>query len=287
MIQCEAYRSVDTMDTERLVAQHYRHGRLEHAILDALTASGKDITRLSASDLSAVDEFHLGWRAATVELAADLELSPGLELLDIGSGIGGPARYFAQAHGCNVSGLDVTEEFVEVATALTRRLGLDALVSFSRSSALATPFPSDRFDVATLIHVGMNIEDKARLFAEVRRVLKPGGRLGVYDVMHTDGLRLPYPQPWADTPATSFVETPQTYRHLLEAHGFALESEKNRREQALELARAMRARAAEHGTPALGLHVLMGAATPARLSNVMSALERGSIAPIQIIARAA
>jgi len=166
------------MDTERQVAQHYTHGALEQAILQALRAAGKDPERLSPEDLIGVDEIHLGARSATEWLADDLALTAGERLLDVGCGIGGPARYFAAARGCQVSGLDLTEEFVQVAGALTRRCGLEGRAGFRQGSALAMPFAAGSFEVATLIHVGMNIADKAGLFAEVRRVLRPGGRFG-------------------------------------------------------------------------------------------------------------
>jgi ubiquinone/menaquinone biosynthesis C-methylase UbiE len=278
------------VDIEASVAQHYSHGRLEAAILDALRAAGKNVDALSASDLSAADEFHLGWHAVTVELARDLRLEPGLELLDLGAGIGGPARYFAEAHGCRVTGVDLTAEFVRVANALTARCRLDGLASFVQGSVLALPFEGARFDRATLIHVGMNIEDKAGMFSEVRRALRPGGVFLVYDIMRRDSGRsdtaeLPYPQPWAQTAETSFVEPVETYRRLLEAAGFSIESEHDRRDQVLELGRAMRAQVAAHGVPPLGLHVLIGPASRERLGNVMSALERGCVAPIELVAR--
>jgi ubiquinone/menaquinone biosynthesis C-methylase UbiE len=278
------------VDIEVNVAQHYTHGRLEAAILDALRAAGKDVEALSASDLSAADEFHLGWHAVTVEMAGDIGLGPGLALLDLGSGIGGPARYFAEAHGCQVTGIDLTEEFVSVATALTARCRLSALATFMHCSALATPFEAASFDRATLIHVGMNIKDKAGMFSEVRRVLRPGGVFLVYDIMRSDTGRsdtsdLAYPMPWAVTPDTSFLETPQAYRRLLEAAGFTIEREHDRRDQVLELGRAMRAEVALHGVPPLGLHVLMGPASRPRLGNVMSALEAGILAPVEIVAR--
>jgi ubiquinone/menaquinone biosynthesis C-methylase UbiE len=274
------------MDTEAHVARQYSHGRLESAILDALRAAGKRPDALTTTDLSAIDELHLGGRTATVELARDIGLCPGLELFDIGAGLGGPARHFAEAHGCKVLGIDLNEEYVEVANALSSRCCLDDRVRFFQASALATPFPSERFDVATLLHVGMNIADKAALVAEVRRVLKPGGRFVVYDVMRLDNSTLPYPLPWSDGPGTSFVETPDTYRRLLETHGFGIERQRNQRDQALELGHTLRAHAAAHGVPPLGLHVVMGPTTPLRLANVMSMLERGSIAPIEIVARA-
>jgi ubiquinone/menaquinone biosynthesis C-methylase UbiE len=274
------------MDIEARVARHYSHGRLESAIARALGAAGKNLDQLTTADLEALDEQHLGWHAATVEIARDIGLGPGLELLDVGAGIGGPARHFAEAHGCKVLGIDLTDELALVANALTVRCGLDHLARFFRASALATPFPSERFDVVTLLHVGMNIPDKAALISEVRRVLKPGGRFVLYDVMRLDSSPLPYPLLWADSAAISFVETPDTYRRLLDAHGFSIERERNRRDQSLELGRALRAGASVHGEPPLGLHVVMGPGAALRLANVMNTLERGSIAPIEIVARA-
>lgn len=275
------------MTTDQVVAQHYGREGLEQAILAALTAAGKDVTDLSPDDLAGIDEFHLGWRAQTVSLAERLGLGLDDHVLDIGAGIGGPARCFAARYGCRVVGIDLTPDFVDVAQALTQRCGLADLVSFYLGSALALPFGVGSFDVATLIHVGMNIEDKASLFAEARRVLKLGGRFGVYDVMFADEkVVLPYPMPWAISPETSFVETLAVYRRLLASAGFAIEAEANRRDPTLNLAREMRAQAAKSGPPSLGLHVIMGPAAKDRLRNVMDALEQGLIAPVEIIARA-
>lgn len=281
------------MDTEQQVARHYgaRSGAgdaaLETRIIEALIKSGKDVGKLTAADLSGADEFHLGWRAQTVELARELGLAPSLRVLDIGSGIGGPARYFAEAHGCRVTGIDLTPEFVACAVALTARCGLAGRVDFQQGSALAMPFAASTFDAATLIHVGMNIADKAKLFAEARRVLMAGGTFCVYDVMQMDAAPLPYPMPWAASLETSFVETPETYRRLLEAAGFRIRQERNRRDFVLALAKRMREDIAVNGAPPLSLHVLMGPAGKERLGNVMAALERGSIAPVEMIAVAA
>ena len=272
------------MDVETQVARHYRHGHLEQAILDGLQKAGTDVGHLTADDLAAVDEFHLGWRAATKALALDLELAPSQSLLDIGSGIGGPARYFANAHGCAVSGVDLSAEYVEVATSLSARCGLADRVSFRQGSGLRLPFGDDQFDRATLIHVGMNIEGKPALFAEVRRVLKQGGRFGIYDIMRKDGRPLPYPMPWADDAATSFVETPATYRGLLAHAGFAVDHEADRSSLVLTCWREMADKAAQHGAPPLSLHTLIGPAAPERLGNVRRALEEGIIAPVEMIA---
>lgn len=274
------------MLVEQDVARHYTHGTLERAILDALLASGKDIERLASSDLSSVDEFHLGWRAATAALAENRSLERGMHVLDVGSGIGGPARYVADTYGCRVTGIDITEEFVAVASALTRRCGLADVVSFCQASALAIPFANATFDAASLIHVGMNVADKARLFREVRRVLKSGARFGVYDIVHAAELELPFPMPWAASPATSFLEPADAYRESLEATGFRLETECDRSDLTIGLVRKMRETVASHGVPPLGLHVLIGPEAPQRLGNMMRALENGTIAPVEFIARA-
>jgi SAM-dependent methyltransferase len=275
------------MTTQEQVVRHYRHGALEKVLLDALAASGKDIDRLDPTDLSGVDEFHMGGRAATGLLARDLGLSAGQRLLDVGSGIGGPARHFASEFGCMVTGIDLTDEYVEVATELSRRCGLADRVGFRQGSALALPFDAAAFDVATLIHVGMNIAEKDVLFAEVRRVLKPGGRFGVYDVMRMDERDVPYPMPWAADPDTSFLARPETYRTLLAQAGFSVEQEVDRRQFALERWEMMRADVAKDGPPPLSLHTLIGPGSHERVGNVIKTLAEGTIAPIQMIARAA
>lgn len=274
------------MNTERKVAEHYTRGSLLQVILDALVRMGKDPGRFAAMDLVTGDEFHLGWLPATMALAKDLGLASGTHVLDVGCGIGGPARHFAEAHQCRVTGIDLTEEFVQVATELTRRCGLDDLVSFRQGSALDLPFGAGTFDAATLIHVGMNIADKARLFGEVRRVLKPGALFCVYEVMMVGEGDLPYPMPWAHSMETSFVETPEVYRGLLSAAGFKIEREENRRVFVLDLARETRAKIEKDGLPALNQHVLIGPAARERLGNVMATLERRTIAPVEMLARA-
>lgn len=280
------------MDIEGAVASHYTQGSLERTLFSALEAAGKDPDRLVTGDLAGIDEFHLGWAAATEELAEDLGFTHAMHVLDVGSGIGGPARHLAEALGCSVTGIDLTAEFVAVAEAVTRRCHLSGRVSFVQGSALALPFEAASFDGATLFHVGMNIADKDSLFREIRRVLKPGARFGVYDIMHQgqthNGLgELPFPMPWAMSSATSFVEPPSRYRQALAQAGFSLELERSHRDLALKLGREMREKVARDGPSPLGPQVLMGENAPLRIGNVMSALADGLIAPIEMIARAA
>ncbi len=276
------------MDIEQRVAAHYGDEALGRRLLEALALAGLDVDRLSPDELAPVDEFHVGGRQATVDFAEQLGLHPGLRLLDIGSGIGGPARYFASAFGCDVVGIDLTDVFVRVATDLTRRSGLSTRVSFHQGSALDLPFEAASFDRATMIHVGMNIDDKAKLFRSVRTVLRPGGIFGVYDLMRTGLGDLEFPVPWSNRPETSFVVEPAAYRKSLEAAGFAVVVERNRRDFALDFFREMRAKAeAAGGTPPLGTPLIMGAGFKEKLRHAAEAIERGVIAPIELFARVA
>ena len=274
------------MTVEQTVAQHYTHGSLEAAILDGLRRSGKDPDRLDPDDLAAGDEFHIGGRQATVEFADQLGLRADMELLDIGSGIGGPARYFAHQRKCRVTGIDLTDEYVRVATALSQRVGLADELKFVQGSALALPFPPASFDGAYMLHVGMNIGDKATLFAQVKRALKPGGFFGVYDVMRIGAGDLAFPVPWARTAESSFVAAVDDYRRLLRDAGFAVQKERERRAFAIEFFKKMQARVAESGPPPLGLHVVMGADFSQKVSNLLANLENGLLAPVELICHA-
>jgi ubiquinone/menaquinone biosynthesis C-methylase UbiE len=218
---------------------------------------------------------------------SQLDLAPGRRLLDVGCGLGGAARYCARTHGCTVTGVDLSEEYVRTAERLTARVGLESLVSFRQASARALPFEAGTFDVVTMLHVGMNVRDKAALFGEIRRVLAPGGELGVYDVLReSDGEAIPYPMPWATSAETSFVGTEATYRSALEQAGFEVRTCRSRRESAIEFFQRMRAQAqASGGPPRLGLHVLMGPSAPQKIANMIDAVERRLIAPTAIVAR--
>jgi len=273
------------MEIEQAVAQHYAHGSLEESILNALAAAGKDVNRLTPKDLAPVDEFHVGGRLATVAFAEQFAPRPGMRLLDIGCGIGGAARYFASEHGCQVTGIDLSAEYAAVANALAARVGLSERVSCRQGSALALPFEPGSFDGAYMFHVGMNIEDKAKLFREVRRVLTPAGVFGIYDVMRLAAGDLHYPVPWTGSADVSFVEDAASYRKLLAAEGFEVVKERSRRDFALEVFAQMRAKGAAGGPPPLGLHIVMGATAGQKVKNMMGDITAGLIAPTELICR--
>ena len=183
------------MSTEAKIARYYTRQRLTDTILQAVKQTAPDVDHLTARDFAALDEFPVGGLEVTRELANQMELHPGLRLLDAGTGIGGPARHFAEEHGCKVTGVDLTEEFIEVAKNLTRIAELDRLVEFRQASALALPFEPETFDGAYMIQAGMNIADKAGVCRQVRRVLKPGGLFAVFDIVRTGDGAIRYPVP--------------------------------------------------------------------------------------------
>ncbi|WP_411722227.1 class I SAM-dependent methyltransferase [Mycetocola sp.] len=224
------------MHTENAVALHYRNPALETSILEALRRTGHDPERIGPDDLLAVDQFHIGGVQAARDLALGAGIGPTTVVLDIGSGLGGPARLFAHHFGATVVGVDLTPEFVETATSLTRRSGLSDRVRFVQGNALELPFTENEFDVATLLHVGMNIADKSALFRSAARVLKPGGMFAVYDVMRTGDGQLAYPLPWATSAEISFSATPEEYATALQAAGFTVGSTRNLRLEGLYFA---------------------------------------------------
>ena len=274
------------MSTEARVAEHYSRGTLEKAILAAVESEGKDPANLTADDLAAADEFHVGGQESTQELAAHMDLRRGMHLLDVGSGIGGPARYFANHHCCTVTGVDLTEGFVQAANSLSRLVKLNHLVEFHRASALALPFGEATFDCAYMIHVGMNIEDKAGVFREVRRVLKPGGLFMIFDFVRTSEGALRYPVPWALSEETSFVDSVKNYRDGLKANGFRVVHERTRKEFAIQFIERNMALVKQGGPPPLGIHLLLGEKMPAMMGNVLAMMREGLIEPVELCAKA-
>jgi len=201
------------------VRDHYRATDLTERLKTALAVFGPEEQRLTPQQLGALDQFHTRGLAATAELARLIGINADMTVLDVGAGIGGPARFLAATSGCRVTGVDLSEPFVDAARYLTGRTGQGEQVSFRTASALELPFGAGDFDVALLQHVAMNIADRARLYGEIRRVLKQGGRFATFDIVANGG-EPHYPVPWARTPATSFLLTAAATRETIEAAGF-------------------------------------------------------------------
>ena len=273
------------MINDELVADHYDQADLGAAIEAGIQAMGLSTSGLSVDDLAPVDEFHVGGRPATKHLLDRLELAPGLSVLDVGCGIGGAARLCASTYGTEVTGVDLTPGFIEVANQLASWVGLTDKVRFHHLNAAELPFKKKTFDAAYLLHVGMNIADKTGLFASIGKVLRPGGRLGVYDLMRGSHTELSYPLPWASSATTSYLAPPSSYEASLTAAGFELVATDDRTEAVLDVATeaARRVTETDELSP-LGLHLIMGPDADAKLTNMVAAIQDGAISPIEIIA---
>ena len=273
-------------DIEAAVARHYGGAGLLARILAGLEASGVDPDHLRPDDLAPVDEFHIGRREATAHAVAKLALDAGAHVLDVGCGIGGAARYIATQVGCRVTGIDLTPEFIATARRLTELTGLDGEIAFEVASALDMPFQDGAFDAAITPHVAMNIPERAALYGEIARVMRPGAVLCLYDVMKTGAGEIAYPVPWAETPATSHLTTADEMRGLLDGAGFELREVEDRRDFARAFFQDALAAAAasEDGPPPLGIHLILGANAPEKFRNMQNNIEAGHIAPIQMIA---
>ncbi|WP_322418070.1 class I SAM-dependent methyltransferase [Mesorhizobium huakuii] len=203
------------------VRDHYRATGLTERLRTVLADFGPEDRLLTPQQLGTLDQFHSRGLAATAELAKLADITAGMSVLDVGSGIGGPARFLAATYGCRVTGVDLSEPFVEAARYLTERTGQGGQLSFQTASALQLPFNEGRFDIVLLQHVAMNISDRGRLYRELRRVLKSGGRFATFDVVLSSG-EPHYPLPWARTPATSFLLTIDATHEAIESAGFRM-----------------------------------------------------------------
>ncbi|HWH13626.1 MAG TPA: class I SAM-dependent methyltransferase [Miltoncostaeaceae bacterium] len=274
------------MSLETSIQRHYTRPGLLDGIRDAIRAAGGDPARPTLDDLAPYDEFHLGGREATRMLITRLAavVRPGARVLDVGCGLGGPARVLAHETGCEVVGVDLTEDFVAAGTALTAAAGLADRVRLVQGSATALPLDDGTVDAAWQLHVGMNLPDKAAVAREVHRVLRPGGVFVVYDLMGAGNGVLTFPVPWASEPAFSAVESPAAYRGHLEGAGLRVVDERDHRDVAVRFFDAMRDRMAQGLPPMLRPDVFVGSAAAERFANLGAAVRAGRITPVEMVA---
>ena len=205
-------------DVPSKVSDHYSNGTILERIEAALRSVEIDPAHPTALDLAPIDNLHGRGVIATREHVARAGITANMHVLDVGCGVGGPARLMASEIGCQVSGIDLTHEFIDVARELTRRCDMDEQSTFEQGDALAMPYADAAFDHVYCHNVTMNIEDKAGFAREVARVLKTGGRFSCVEVAQGPAGDPHYPLPWARTPETSYLVSPdQMQKSLIDA----------------------------------------------------------------------
>jgi sarcosine/dimethylglycine N-methyltransferase len=265
---------------EAQTGSQYATGLTRHNIETALTAAGKDLSRLKPADLGVLEDFHTLGRIATSQLATLAQISQRDRVLDAGSGIGGTARFLATEYGCPVTALDLTEEYCETARWLNRLVGLDGAITVRQGDVTDLPLSDASFDVVMSQHVQMNVADKPRLYAQARRVLTAGGRLALWDVTAGHG-QLRYPLPWADGPEHSHLASADQLRATIEAAGFAVVHWNDLSESAATIMEGFLS--APPGP--LGLHTFVENFTE-KAGNLTRGLSTGSLRVVQGVAHA-
>ena len=264
---------------------HYTSGNLKESIAAMLAAAGTSAEKASPDQMAAFDQFHVRGIEATNELASLAGFKKGQKILDVGSGIGGPARYLNATVGCQVNGIDLTKEFVEAAVWLTEAQRQQGQVSFVQGSALQTPFADASYDGAWMQHVNMNIADKTGLFREVARVLKPGASYAMHEIVAHKANQPHFPVPWATGPEGSHLAHEPELRRTLESAGFEVVEWKDETQASIAWFQGVFARLQADGPPKIGVGVLLGPQFPEMAKNVVRSMEDGLIKVVVVVAK--
>lgn len=265
------------------IAEHWGRCDVYGLIVSALAKAGKSLEALTVEDLAPIDHYHARGFPATVELADRLPIKPGDHLLDIGCGVGGPARYLAQRFQCRVSGLDITESYVQAANKLTALLRMDEQVQVRLGDGQELPYPDACFDGAYAQHVTMNVPDRARFFAEAYRVLRPGSFFALTEHGLGPNANPHHPVPWSEDGFGAYLISPEQTRALLEGAGFeAIDIVETGAKYLAGYKMAIQ-KAATGDLPPLGVHILMGDTAAQKTKNAARNIEEGRTRPIQVI----
>ena len=251
------------------VEEHYTQGNIYNSIVSILERSGIDTGNLTRKDIAVVDEFHIRGQEITRELAQQAALLPEMKVLDVGCGLGGACRLFAGEFGCNATGIDITAEYIDTATRLSKLTGMQQGTRFVQASALDLPFPHNSFDIVWTQHVQMNIGDKKQFYSQIARVLRPAGRFVYYDIFIAGKGPLHYPLPWASDASISHLVSTSELKNILQELGLIPLSTSDETAKSIASLQNMFGRAEKEGLPELGTHLMMGDNAMEKLENLL------------------
>jgi MPBQ/MSBQ methyltransferase len=265
---------------DKTISKHYGISGILNSILDSMESSGKNLQSLEPNDLSPIDEFHTRGKESTIEIANLAQIQSHHNVLDVGCGLGGSARYIADEYGCSVIGIDLTDEYIDVANKLTEFVKLTDKVSFKQASALELPFPSENFDIVWTEHTQMNISNKEKFYSELSRVLKPNGRLVFHDIFGTSDMPH-YPTPWAEHESISSLCTQEEAKNAIEKSNLIIDEWIDKSKLSMEFFKEMIKKVESSGPPPLGFHLLMGETAKEKLLNQALNLEENRVTIVQ------
>jgi SAM-dependent methyltransferase len=263
---------------------YYSPNDLYDRILEGLQTLGKDLSSLTLDDLQPVDEFHIRGDTATRELIELSGFTPQMHVLDVGCGIGGSARRLSHQVGCRVTGVDLSDAYIDAAERLTGLLGMQDRVRFHAASALALPFEDDTFDGIWSLQMNMNVEDKSAWLRETFRVLRPGGRAVFYELCGRADGRLHFPVPWAQDSSMSFLVPPESFREAMLSAGFEIAAWNDKTPLAKQAFAGAKEPVGEPVLPALGVYLLVGPDVPTKAYNLRRNLDADSVQLIETLA---
>ncbi len=273
------------MTNPNAIADHWGRGDVYGLIVSALNKASKPLGGLTVEDLAPVDHFHARGLPATGELADRLQIKAGQHIVDVGCGLGGPARYIAKRFQCTVSGVDITQPFVEAANMLTKLVRMEGQVKIEHGDGQRLPYADATFDGGYTQHVTMNVPDRATFFAEAYRVLKPGALFGLTE--HGLGVKghPHYPLPWSSDGTGAYLTTPAETRAFLEEAGFEDIVVEDTGAKYVAGYKVMIEKAERGALPPLGIHILLGETALQKIRNAARNIEEGRTHPIQVICR--
>jgi SAM-dependent methyltransferase len=266
------------------IHSYYSPNDLYNKIIEGLDDLGKDLSSITLDDLQPVDEFHIRGDVATKELIKLANFTPDMHILDVGCGVGGSTRRLSHETGCCVTGIDLSDEYIDAAERLTQLLDMQERVKFHAASALELPFDDNSYDGAWSIQMNMNVEDKLGWLKEVYRVLKPGGRVVLYEVCGSKKTPVYFPVPWAQDSSMSFLVPPAQFRDVITAAGFDIEIWNDKTDLAQKAFAHMAEPMGVPDLPELGVHLLVGNDILTKAYNLHRNLDDERVSLIETVA---
>ena len=266
------------------IHSYYSPNDLYNKIIDGLNNLGKDLSKVTLDDLQPVDEFHIRGDTATRELIELADFTPEMHILDVGCGVGGSTRRLSHLAGCSVTGIDLSDQYIDAAERLTKLLSMEECVKFHACSALELPYEDNSFDGVWSIQMNMNIEDKLAWLKEIYRVLKPGRPAILYEVCGHKNTPQYFPVPWAQDQSMSFLVPPEEFREIITSAGFDIDVWNDKTDLAKQAFSQMTEPSGEPNLPELGVHMLVGEDILTKAYNLHRNLDEERVSLIETVA---